>query len=283
MKHAWSAGRSMLLLGTLVACGGPPSTDTPAPSSAGSVAFSPRPSTGVPSLPVGVFAETQVQIEVFASPTVDAAKVDRIEPGQSIFILAGPEDADGNAWYLAEFPFIRQGTLEYVFGWVPAWFADQPALLPSEARPLCTAAVPDITAIAGMHEAERLECFGDNPITLVGFAAPRDPALMIPPSSDALVYSTEPAWLDLSSSVALRRFAEPQAEGGGILVHVPPGGPPIPKGQWVEVVGQFDHPGAADCARTPQQGDWRPEPREAQSAWCRQRLVVLAHRVVPPP
>jgi hypothetical protein len=192
--------------------------------------------------------------------------------GIELYVLDGPVDADGYAWYQVapigtDFP--------NAWGWVAAASRDGEPWLTSGST-ICPPLPADVTMLYAYDFGTEMACFGREPITLIGRIlacncemdpgeniAPRSfrwqfmpdhagPLLLTPPGTQ----STS----DYMSYAALLRLATDAATPDS-----------IPVGEDVQVTGMFDHPAAADC-RYDEEFDGEAEP----SPYCRGLFLVTS-------
>ncbi len=180
----------------------------------------------------------------------------------------GPISAGGFAWY----PVVRLGeatdlaplsdgplVTTSAAGWVAAGDETEPYIQLLEPR--CPARPVSLGTLQAMQPWEQLACFGREQITLEG---------SIVCCGGVIPGAFEPSWLAGPSNLALRA---PDAAGGPVGIHVPPGSPALPDQGRVRVIGHFDDPAAVGCTVSPGEP---PVPLDAAGAdlYCREQFVV---------
>jgi hypothetical protein len=254
-------------------------TASPPPSGAASptVAPSSLAGSGVRAL---AFADVVVdRLTVRSAPGVDSppllsfcvdapggcppAEIGREYMHTLVYVLDGPTEADGYAWYLVATD--REGSTEpeYV-GWVASGDAEDAWLVYREAAcPEAPVELADVT-FTGMSRLTALHCLGGQEITLTGYYT--EPAPGEPLTGDC---SAEPGWLICTIGTHILRTVEAPWAGDGnhLQLHLHPElGPMPPRPGWVEVTGMFDHPDAAECAAA------------GAELFCRMGFVVTSAR-----
>jgi hypothetical protein len=236
-------------------------TGSASPSSAATPTVAPSPSAEA-GVSVLAFADVVVdRLTVRSAPGVDSpplrsfcvdapggcapAEIGREPMITVVYVLDGPTEADGYAWYLVATE--RAGSIEpeYV-GWVAAGDADDAWLVHREAAcPDAPVELADVT-FTGMSRLAALHCLGGLEITLTGYYT--EPAPGEPLTGDCVA---EPGWLICTIGTHILRTVEAPWAGDGnhLQLHLHPDlGPMPPRPGWIEVTGMFDHPDAADCA-----------------------------------
>ena len=190
-------------------------------------------------------------------------------PGSALWVI---EIVGG--WALVEGQ--DAATLAFGFGWAPV--ADLVAHAPSACDPS-----PEMAwGTAGLHPQRALECQGDVPLILEGFAVEgpgMEPA-----------YVGEPSWLAETPAVWLSSVIGPAATGFWVPMHLPPGfADDVPmsdreglSGSLLRVTGHYDDPASATCAHTPAGEGYPAMDAERSEIWCRQQLVVDSIEVMDP-
>jgi hypothetical protein len=167
-------------------------------------------------------------------------------------------------------------TLAFGFGWAPA------ADLVAHAPFACDLSPEMAWRTAGLHPQRALECQGDVPLILEGFAVEgpgMEPA-----------YAGEPSWLAETPAVWLSSVIGPAATGFWVPMHVPPGfADDVPmsdreglEGTLLRVTGHYDDPTSAGCAHTVAREGYPAMDAERSEIWCRQQLVVDSIEVLDP-
>jgi hypothetical protein len=187
-----------------------------------------------------------------------------------LYLLDGPVQADGYAWYLAATASEFALTTEYV-GWVAAGDEAGAWLVPHEPDcPQPPIELSDLT-YSSLSRFEAIACFGGEALTVRGWYVDL-PADAEPPGQ----CSAEPAWLVCGWGYHMLR-PEPSGWYGGannLQMKVDPAsGVQMPlRGNWVLVTGMFDHPGAQACGSGSQED-------VAFRLMCRMEFVVTSARL----
>lgn len=240
-------------------------TRSPSPTESSPLPMSPSPRAGEPD------AENLVEViggelVAYSEQSTESKIVDRVAEGRVVW-LASDQQSNGEVWVRIQFASFAWGGQE-IFAW---------AMAQNRLRPIDLACpeLVDVASLGAMSAQERLHCFEDTDLTLVGFADAMDAESP---------YSGTPAWIAEPSQLVLRGSDAPQADTGQIAVHVDPAsGISVPLKEWVEVTGHFDDPVAAQCLRQRAVESLSVESTDEQVHSCRQRLVVTAVQVVDPP
>ncbi len=257
-------GRMGLLAVALVCIGCTvPAQESQAPSAtvAASV-VSATPSSASGSLPVEGFASVVAdRLNMRLEPSLDADVVRLAIPDcpapcaplqlgkdtrySELYLLHGPVNADGSAWYLAATVSENVIGPEYI-GWVAAGDKTGAWLVPHE--PDCPRPPIELTDLtyANLSRFEAIACFGGQPLTVRGWYVDL-PADAEPPGQ----CTAEPAWLVCGWGYHMLR---PQPSGYyGDANNLPMKVDPAsnvqmpPRGNWVLVTGMWDHPAAHTC------------------------------------
>jgi len=271
-------------------------SDVQQPSSNASSSASPSeppPSTSPAAATIrvdGLAKSTIDGLTVRATAGTAGTRLGTINTGQLGFVVAGPVNADGFAWYqlsavglpdtspagceppVVTTPFRCPDWL----GWVAAGQpGGQPWLeattLPCPASPMNLEA---ITASVGTRTAlERLACYGSNPIRVRAWW-PEIPAGAGLGGTCGLITKPNPAWL-VCGALFYNGLVISQSAGfggAGLPISIDPasGVTMPPRGQWVEVVAHLDDPAARDC--TPLGGGEQDPVKEVLH--CRSTLVA---------
>jgi hypothetical protein len=197
-------------------------------------------------------------------------QVGQATPYPELYLLDGPVQADGYAWYLAATTTEDSISPEYI-GWVAAGDESGPWLVLHEPEcPQPPIELSDIT-YQGLSRFEAIACFSGQDLTVRGWyvALPADAE---PPGE----CSAQPAWLVCGWGYHMLR---PQPSGYyGDANNLPMKVDPAsnvnmpPRGNWVVVTGMFDHPAAEACGTDAQD-------QVAFRLQCRMEFVVTAARL----
>ena len=219
---------------------------------------------------IGALGSARGNLVVRAEPRQDADEVAAVQPGQDLYVVSQTSDGE---WSRVEFDLLERAPPELTFGWV-----ETNAIAPVGGDP-CGPRVDDWSTAAAPI-AVRRECAAGRPLRLVGFlmTAERD-------SCDASrLYRGDPAWLADGACIRLSTAVGPAVTGFTIDVHIHPDAdvavvlpePGIPVR--VEVIGHFDDPASAECARRPLQPDVPDLVPGEHELWCRQQFVATSIR-----
>jgi len=235
----------------------------PSPSSS---AGTPAPSAAGPTLPHDTIVATLVEgLSVRAAPGLGGERLGSIGLNAQSFVVDGPTEADGFAWYLVSGLGLPPNTgcsgpfetdpfnCPIWFGWVAsASEAGDPWL---EIAGHDTCPVSPLTAAdlaIGRTGLQRLQCFGAGPITFRGWwpEVPDDAGL-----GGACLMQDEPAGWLLCQNINYNLILADETEdffGLGIRVSIDPAsGASMPeRGTWVEVRAHLDDPAAQSCDET---------------------------------
>lgn len=264
---------------------------TPVPSGSAAPSATPAPGFAADSL-VTLTADA---LTLRAEPGTGAAVLARLPAGQTAFVIAGPEMANGLPWYHLSglgLPF-DSGCTPPADGEVlecPAWIgwvaaadeAGAPWMEPT-AAPACPEGAPTIVSVTEMAYTMRLICFDAEDMTFRAFwpTIPEDAGL-----GGACPASGAPSGWLVCQNINYSRLAADEAEGasglGRLPVNIVPGsGLAMPsRGQWVDVTGHFDDPAAQDCAAAA--GLLAQDPSELVFT-CRLQFVLSAVTAAPAP
>lgn len=165
-------------------------------------------------------------------------------PYPELYLLDGPVQADGYAWYLAA-TVTETSLFAESIGWVAAGDEAGPWLVPHEADcPPPPIELSDLT-YANLSRFEAIACFGGQALTVRGWYVD------LPSDAETGDCSAEPAWLVCGFGYHMLR---PQpSDWAGDANHLQLKVDPAsnaqmpPRGNWVLVTGMFDHPGAQSC------------------------------------
>lgn len=186
-----------------------------------------------------------------------------------LYLLDGPVQADGYAWYLAATTSEMATYAEYI-GWVAAGDEAGAWLVPHEPDCPPPMELSDLT-YANLSRFEAIACFGGEEVTVRGWYVDL-PADAEPPGQ----CSAEPAWLVCGWGYHMLR-PEPSGWYGGannLQMKVDPASnvQMPPRGNWVLVTGMWDHPGAKACGSDVQED-------VAFRLMCRMEFVVTSARL----
>ena len=282
--------RSRLALGVLLvigmaACGGgtptpSASTITASPSltadasavasEVASTAPSAAPASAAATAPAEpVVIQTDRLIEVIVSdlivrsaPGVDPAAstilAGRLTTADRAYVVAGPVDADGYAWYQVG-PLLRADDSRAPFGWIAAASREGEAWV-RHIEPPCPAAI-ELAGVLDLQPLERLACYGDQSLTL---SASQGTC-----GAGGGPWVWEPSWLGLIGGCALAID-----DTNALVMRVPPGVPGPDGSVPLTVTGHFDDPAASGCTVTTADPAFpAPGPDEAVLI-CRTEFVV---------
>jgi hypothetical protein len=256
-------GAILLLLLLSTGCQSPGDSSSPSASAAGSVP-PPSPSSVASSTNLAFPAvelppESTVRLEqsltAFSAPGEEPSL--EVEAGAQGVVLAGPRERNGETWY-------RMTPLLAGDQYLPWVRIDDPAAV-SLIAPTCTGVAADALA---MPAWDRLSCFGDAPLTVVGQVG----------HCQGGVVQVEPGWLGYAC------WTVSDATGAGFGLHArPDGGITFPD----EIVrarltGHLDDPAASTCSYLddPLAESWQtPSPTE-QVLLCREAFVVDAFEIL---
>jgi hypothetical protein len=182
-------------------------------------------------------------LDIFQLATADSDRIGEVQPGTSVYIVAGPTTVDGDDWYQVK-PFRKSDPerVEYPLGWVRVAHDDgRPALEPTPLECVASDAFSPAN-ILDLTPTGAMACFGSDDITIVGrvFCMPNDD---LPENLQHDV--TGPFWLDDGRYCAFQdESGEPYFEIFGFPTdELPP--------NWrtadLIVTGHFDDPESADC------------------------------------
>ena len=254
-----------------------PSADpsqTPLPTSLSSAPATPAPT---PELALGPGAVAEVVTDDLVMRTGPAIAPEseiypgRLGPGDRLYLVDGPVEADGYDWYLADpYQTTASGDHWLRFGWVAAADTNGEAWIVPIA-PTCPAEA-SIASLNQLPRALRLACFGDQLISIEGDVA----CLAL-----ETIPTPTPAWLTWDGCYLIPPGAPPDDLSGpgphlGIWIHYPPGAERLTGS--LRVAAHLDDDRAAECMlHVPVEKD---DPytqdlvhREQQLA-CRASLVV---------
>jgi hypothetical protein len=162
----------------------------------------------------------------------------------------------------------RLKTAEDSMLWAPIGAGDDAYLEP--VPPGCPAAAPNIASLAHLTEWERLACFGDRTVTVVGIYG----SLVTSPLREYVPGTFEPAWLAYPVAPS---YLVGNTRAETLYFRVTPDSElvlPQP-GTLVRATGHFNDAAAADCTMTRFNGEdaVAVDSRSAQ-LYCREQFVV---------
>jgi hypothetical protein len=273
----------------------PPASSAPAvPSSAPAAtpSASAAATTFAPDSLVTLVAEA---LTLRAEPGTESEVLARLPAGQTAFVIAGPESANGLPWYYLSGMGLPHATgcgpqdpgslLECPawLGWVAAADeAGEPWITATE-PPACPTEPPTLVSVTDLPYTMRLVCFDAADMTFRAFW-PAIPEGTTPegtcPAAEAAI-----GWLvcqNINLAVLAADEAEGASGGGRLTVNIPLGSElAMPeRGQWLDVTGHFDDAAAQQCGDV--SGLMATDPRELIFT-CRLQFVVTAIAPAPPP
>jgi hypothetical protein len=276
----------------------PPATSSPAPTEQASPTATLGPPPTTPVTPGAVLAPgtavevIAVELNLRERPSTSSKRVSLLKRGDVVIVAPldnlgngwGPVTADGFEWYPVmqvstpdgKLPDLPQRPIanldgEPVSGWVAAGEGTRPYI---RALPPRCPTSPTLRRVAGMLPAERLSCFGANPIVLEGTYGCPACGVMLPG-----VF--EPAWLAIPIEIDFLSV-DPSVEIGPIALRFPPDGPDRPPpGSIIRVTVHVHDPRAVGCSITV---DASPAAitvhAETAELFCRERLVVDSYETL---
>ena len=258
------------------------SSGEPTPESTPSVIPTATPEPPAPLQPDTIAYVTVNDLILLDAPSSGAKVLGHLLQGADVFVLEGPEQAEGFGWYqvaiVSEWRFTpstcSDGCADAQIGWVAGISDGQDAwLAPSDQK--CPAD-PNREAVAALDPLVRLACYGGQSLTLTGVV--KSPCCRY---MGALTYT--PRWIAWPTSATyLETFAL-------ALRFEPRDGLHVPKrGDVIRVTGHFDDPAAKNCTITIKEaalaGDPSlkvdPQALAYASLACRQQFVVDSIEVV---
>ena len=291
------------------------SSSTPA-SAASSDAVASQPSAASPTTAASAGASAQASQQVTADdlvravveglsvrtdPSTVADRLGTLPADATAFVLAGPVDADGHAWYqLANLgnPSADECAAEtrpfHCAPWV-GWAAGAAPEGDPWLEPIDTdcPAERDTPAYISTDALTRLACAGDAEWKLVAYVAPMAAGRGCFP-----VWIVDPFWMDSACTLNFPQPAESETDmDTSIQAFVPPelgeclpaACPPFDelKGSWVEIVGHLDDPAAETCTSVLNESispaPHPPPDRDLTVFTCRLNLVVTQVTSTTPP
>ena len=206
-------------------------------------------------------------LQLRAEPGLSAQVVGTAPIGEKFYALWGPVTRDGLDWY-----WLATNTIEAVL-WAAAGSGGVPYL--ELVPPDCPTADPDLATLIDMTaDWDRLACFGDHPLNVVGTYGCGGCG-----GTQAGTY--EPFWL--AAPVRTDYLWVESGVGGTFHLHVAPdsGLAFPPEGSIVRVTGHFNDPASATCAVSVFDGEQvrAVDPRTAD-LYCREQFVVDAFEII---
>ena len=215
----------------------------------------------------------------------DAQSLGYLADGSVSFVVAGPVEADGYAWYLLSALGLppasgcgpgQEGTEPYTcpvwFGWVASADLDGTAWLEPATAECAEPPPAELQALTlGRPALELLHCYGGRELTFRAWWPEEEG------SAGNCDRDSDVAWLGCPTVVLGWDPGYPEAIG----VAVDPGtGPPFPaRGQWIRVTAHMDDPASGSCGGAV---DGTTE-EERTILRCRAQLVVTAVEPAPAP
>ena len=254
--------------GTPAASGDPsPGTSSPSESASASAGGSAGPTASASAGAGGEFPpDAIVAIAVEALTLRETAGLEGdavwlLPEGTLGFVIDGPVEADGLAWYELSgmgLPYASGcitpepgGLLEACpawLGWVAAVAEDGTAYLAPAAPPQCPEPPFTIESLSEMQSTLRLICFDAEPMTFRAWW-PEEPDDVGQGGAACPAADTELAWLVCHNTSDNGLNADPSEPGRRLTASIDPASAvEMPdRGQWVEVTGHFDDPAAQGC------------------------------------
>lgn len=198
----------------------------------------------------------QVQEGVADGPPIEVV-VGQASGRELVYVADGPVQADGIAWYQVGVlnTESEQSAGPLYIGWVASGDGTTTWLVPEDLCPPAAAAVElaDLT-IARWETpwAIHLGCFRDQVITLQGWFPVLPPEFETPYDTDGTCFA-EPGFLQCGSfnkdiRTAEMTFYDPRNRERLNFTVDPATDLELPeRGQWIEIIGAFDHPAAQEC------------------------------------
>jgi len=237
-------------------------------------------------------------LSVRSAPGLDSERLGSLELGAPSWIVDGPTEADGFAWYLVSALGLPPNSgcvgpaetdpfnCPVWFGWVAAASETGEPWLEGWGHDTCAQAPLTAEALAvGRTALERLQCFGSAPITFRGWwpEVPDDAGL-----GGACVGQDEPSGWLLCQNINYNLILADETEdffGLGVRVSIDPAsGASMPeRGTWVEVRAHLDDPAAQGCDEAANAVVDSDRPDEQLVLDCRAELVLESAQAVDGP
>ena len=219
-----------------------------------------RADVAVDHLAAVVVSDLVVRSGPGVDPGTSTILADGLTTDDRVFVVDGPVDADGYAWYLVA-PLERDDGMVAPFGWVAAASrSGEPWIEGIEAA--CPATVT-LASVIELHRYERVVCFGDAPFSL--------DAPLVSAGIGGGPWSWEPDWLVQIGGLGL---ALDDTGDRTLAVRVPPGGPSFGPGGAVRVTGHFNDAAALTCQVTSADPATPAPSREEAILICRSEFVL---------
>ncbi|HEX2883330.1 MAG TPA: SH3 domain-containing protein [Candidatus Limnocylindria bacterium] len=268
---------------------------TPSADASSSAAASPSAGAGTfaPDSLVTLLAEG---LTLRAEPGTDSEVLARLPAGQTAFVIAGPESANGMPWYHLSGMGLPHATgcgpheagtlLECPawLGWVAAADADGAPWIQAAEAPACPTDPPTLVSLTDLPYTMRLVCHDAADMTFRAFW-PALPEGTTPPEGACPAAEAAIGWLvcqSINQNLIAADEAEGASGGGRLTVNIPPGSSLVmpERGQWVDVTGHFDDPAAQQCADV--SGLMATDPGDLVFT-CRLQFVLTAVAPAPAP
>ncbi|NJD26822.1 MAG: hypothetical protein FIA92_00805 [Chloroflexi bacterium] len=270
-----------------------PGSEAPgADGPSGTPAVTPPPAAGGDLAPGTAVEVLATELNLRKNPTTGADRVSLLKRGDVLVISPldnlnygwGPVRAKGYDWY----PVVQVSTADGklprlpehpvmpldgapVSGWVAGGEGSTPYI---RALPARCPAVADLASVSGMLPAERLACFGSNPIVLEGTFGCFGCGVFVPGTFSPPWLAT-PVELDFLS-------VDPSVTFGPLALRFAPDGPERPAlGSIIRVTVHLDDSRAASCSIVEGEGgDAVTVPAMTATGFCRERLVVDSYEIL---
>jgi hypothetical protein len=253
------------------AVGSPSASASASPSASASASASASPSTAASSAPSAspdaAFAPDDLaataadSIALRAEPGLDGELIGRLPAGAVVFIVDGPESADGLPWYQVSGMGVPYGsgcvtpepggvlTCPTFFGWLAGAADDGTPYLQAADSPECPEPTHTVVSLSQIQTTLRLVCFDAEDMTFVAWwpELPEDAGL----GGACAASETDVAWLVCQNINYDVLGASPDEPVGRFPISIDPdSGVTMPeRDQWVEVTGHFDDVAAQDCGQ----------------------------------
>lgn len=279
------------------------------PSTGGSQSESASPSpsasevaSGTPSAPLAplavdtIVATTVDGLSLRNAPGRNAERLGSLPAGSQNFVVAGPTEADGFAWYLVSALGLPPATgcvgpietdpynCPYWFGWVAAASEEGEPWLEPQALDCPAAPLSAEQLMSGRTDLQRLACLGGEPFTFRAWwpEMPDDGG----PGGACTAQDRPSGWL-LCQGTNSNQLTIDESQGfGGVGARVsinPASGLSMPeRGRWVEVRVHLDDAAAQGCPDGAEAVYPEPIPEQAILD-CRAQMVLEAVSVVDGP
>ena len=294
------------LLLAIVGCAAPPAQQSRAASATATPSVRPSPSDTPPSVATTPIATTEPTatpslafeppagflppnslamvvvdaLHIRAMPSLSSEVIITAGAGETVYLRAwsGPITAEDAEWYSVAFApgysdwpkFPPIGTSSFG-GWAAAAVSEQRYLEPLPPR--CPDDEPDLDLLSGLSEWERLACFADRELTVVGTYEDH--------SGSGYPGDFQPAWLTEPSDQHIL-WAHWLGGSGPLALHIPPGSGLVfpPAGSLLQTTGHFNDPSSVSCTMTREDEPAIPVDSASAELYCRERFVVDAFEVI---